>query len=497
MTKGEVRNMRSDRSWRRGWGLRALVLVVGLLAWFAESVAAERAWDAYRYQGAEHYEGYGPIEEQLEVNNPPVPTPVGRRLLREYIPGVAEEMRKWPAFFRDLSLNLHFRSYYFNRELPFRPPPPSGPDNFNQEAWALGGWVGVQSGWLLDTFRAGAVGYTTQPAYAPADRDGTGLLGPGQTGFAVVGQAYGQLKYQEYALLTGGRYLVNQGFVNPQDNRMIPNTFEGASLSGVFGPVEYYAGYLTAMKTRTADSFANMAAVAGVTTGENRGMAITTLNFDPAAGPAALSTLAGLQIFVGNYFVPDVFNTLYLNPEYRRPLNDDWRIGFGVQFLDQQSVRQQLRGSFSTWHVGARAELGWRGLTFLAMMSVTGPNSGVLAPYGGWVGYISLIETDFNLANEKAWETGFTYDWGGTTFKNFKIPGLWTSILYAEGFDIRAQAQNVPVGKRREADLFTVWRLPQVPGMQFRFLASMIQQEPQTRLFYDFRIILDLEIPLF
>jgi hypothetical protein len=121
----------------------------------------------------------------------------------------------------------------------------------------------------------------------------------------------------------------------------------------------------------------------------------------------------------------------------------------------------------------------------------------VLVPYGGWQGYISLIETDFNLANEKAWEIGVTYDWGGTTFPNFKIPGLWNSLLYAEGFGIKAEAQGVPVGKRRELDLFTIYRPPRIPGLQFRFLASAIHQEPIDRLFYDFRIILDLEVPLF
>jgi hypothetical protein len=461
---------------------------------FARSADLYRG--TYRYQGAERYEGYGPIEEQININNPPVPHVIGPRLLRDYIPGVAEEMQKWPAFFRDLVLDVHFRSYYFNRELPARPPPPGGPNTFNQEAWALGGWAGLESGWLLDTFRAGAVGYTSQPAYAPADRDGTGLLAPGQGSIVVLGQVYGQLKYQDYALLTGGRFLVNQGFVNPQDNRMIPNTFEGGAVTGVLGPVEYYAGYLTAMKQRNSDTFINMARAAGVTSGENRGMVLTALNLDPGA-IESLAPLQGLQIYFGNYFVPDIFNTFYFNPEYRRSLTEDWRVRFGVQVFDQRSVGEELRGAFTTWNTSARAEVGWRGLALVAMMSATGPNSGVLVPYGGWQGYVSLAETDFNLANEKAWEVGATYDWGGTTFKNFKIPGLWQSLLYAEGFGIKAQAQGVPIGKRRELDLFTVYRPPRIPGLQFRFLASGIQQEPESRLFYDFRIILDLELPLF
>jgi hypothetical protein len=68
----------------------------------------------------------------------------------------------------------------------------------------------LQSGWLLDTFRVGATGYTSQPAYAPADRDGTGLLGPGQSSIVVLGQAYAQLKYEDYALLTGTTQLYAQ-----------------------------------------------------------------------------------------------------------------------------------------------------------------------------------------------------------------------------------------------------------------------------------------------
>ena len=305
---------------------------------------------------------YGPIEDELIVNNPPIPEHVGPRLLRDNIPGVADEMRKWPSFFGDLELDLHLRSYYFNRELPLRPRPPSGPDTVIQEAWALGGWLDFQSGWLLDTFRVGATGYTSQPAYAPSDRDGTGLLGPGQSGLGVIGQAFAQLRYENYALLTGYRQLVNQGFVNPQDNRMIPNTFEGATLTGAFGPVEYYLGYLTAMKRRNADTFDNMATVAGVTTGQNRGLVLTSLNFTAAQGPASLAPLKGLEVYLGNYYVPDVFNTLYLNPEYRHDLTDDWRLRFGVQYFDQRSVGGELLGGFSTWQVGSRIEVGWRGL---------------------------------------------------------------------------------------------------------------------------------------
>ena len=162
---------------------RTGAVVLGGLALFVDVIAGGRVASADdRYLGAEHYEGYGPIEEQLNVNDPPIPEPIGPRFLRDNIPGLGETMQRWPAFFRDTSLDLHIRSFYFNRELPIRPRPPTGPATSPRRRgrWAAGS--AMQSGWLLDTFRMGAVGYTSQPAYAPDDRDGTGLLAPGQEG---------------------------------------------------------------------------------------------------------------------------------------------------------------------------------------------------------------------------------------------------------------------------------------------------------------------------
>jgi hypothetical protein len=464
----------------------ALALIVALLAGCDTAGAAER------------YEGYGPVEEYLtHPNDPPVPEPVGPRYLRD-IPRIGEAMKTWPAFFRDLELDLHFRTIYRNQDASGGRCTQAGcPDSIPREAWAVGGWLGLQSGWLLDTFRVGATGYISEPAYAPDSRDGTLLLGPGQTGIEVIGEAFAQLRYRDHALLTGYRQLVDQRFVNPQDNRMIPNTFEGATLTGVLGPVEYYAGYLTAMKTRNSDEFVNMAAAAGVTTGEDRGLILTSLDFAPGEGSGALAGLEGLAVYLGNYHVPDVFNTLFFNPEYRRALTEEWRLRLGVQFLDQRSVGSELRGDFSTWNVGARIEVGWRGLGVLGMMSATGPDRGLLKPYGATPAYVSLISTDFDRANEKAWEVGITYDWGGTTFPALRVPGLFTSLLYGEGFDARSASGRVRLPTLREANVINVWRPPRVPGLQIRVFGSVSHESDKDELFHLVGIALDFEMPLF
>ena len=73
----------------------------------------------------------------------------------------------------DAVATIHFRSYFLDRANPGlrnRPIP-------NSAAWAAGGWLGYETGWLYDVLKLGAVGYTSQPVWAPADRGGrVGLL---------------------------------------------------------------------------------------------------------------------------------------------------------------------------------------------------------------------------------------------------------------------------------------------------------------------------------
>jgi len=104
-------------------------------------------------------------------------------------PGAAGA-RARPALPRAQERSL--RTFYFNRHQP------DGTDN---EALAAGGWLGYRSGWLLDTFAIGATLYGSAPLYAPDDRDGTLLLKPGQEGYYVPGEAWGALRYKDYARL--------------------------------------------------------------------------------------------------------------------------------------------------------------------------------------------------------------------------------------------------------------------------------------------------------
>jgi hypothetical protein len=177
---------------------------------------------------------------------------------------------------------VHFRSYYFNRIKP---------DDSINEAWAFGGWISYQSGWLLDTFAMGASLYGSAPLYAPDDRDGTLLLKPGQKGYYVPAEAWGALRYEDYALLKGYRQQVDQTYINPQDNRMTPNTFEGLTLGGKFDWVKYLGGFLWKIKPRNSDEFISMSQQAGGGTNSNDGVGLFGVRLTPIAPFAFTGTI--------------------------------------------------------------------------------------------------------------------------------------------------------------------------------------------------------------
>ena len=105
----------------------------------------------------------------------------------------------------------------------------------SQEAFAAGGALSLTTGWWRDTLQLGVTGYTTQPVFAPNGAGNTGLLRPDGEGLSVLGQAWARVKYGP-ATATFFRQALQLPFINGNDSRMIPNTFEAYQLES--GTVE-------------------------------------------------------------------------------------------------------------------------------------------------------------------------------------------------------------------------------------------------------------------
>src|SRR6266576_2892230 len=138
------------------------------------------------------------------------------------------EFRQWRLerrrqALKDTKFEFNLRSYYLDR---------SDFSGAEKQAWAIGGWLGVKTGYFLDHIAFGATVYTSNPIYAPDDRDGTLLLAPGQNGYTVLGEFYAELRIIKDLGITVGAKGYDTPFINRNDTRMTPNTFEAIVLQG-------------------------------------------------------------------------------------------------------------------------------------------------------------------------------------------------------------------------------------------------------------------------
>ena len=300
---------------------------------------------------------------------------------------------------------MRSRSYLFDRQ-NLAPP--------NAAAAVSGGWIGLQTGWFYDALQLGAVGYTTQPLWAPQGNgttsNGTLLLKPGGYGFFTLGQAYASARWQKQTVTVFRQYL-DELEVNPRDDRELPQTFEAYALRGALGPVNYFAGYVAAMKPRDYSAFINMGEAAG-TPNVNRGMALFSAKY---------GSMNDIQVRASTYYVPDILRSSYADVGGTIRVNDDLRVALAAQFAVQGSNGMNLLTGrpFSTFWGGFRADAYWGPVAFRLSYTQIGSAANWRNPYGIFIGYNKMQSLDFNRAGEMAVTAGASYD-----FKSTGLPGV-------------------------------------------------------------------------
>lgn len=404
-----------------------------------------------------------------------IPLPPQTGFLERTFPSVREGMNRLPPFFRDSVLTLHSRTFYFNRQ---------NDDGTANEALATGGWLQYVSGWLADSVAIGATYYTSLPLYAPDDRGGTLLLAPGQSAIGTFGEAWAALRYKEYALLKGYRQRIEDGYVNPQDIRMIPHTFEAVTLSGKVAWVGYDLGYVWNIKARDSNDFISMSRQAGAG-GDDEALIVSSITLTP---------IKGLSLYAGNFYGIDVFNTAFAKAEYTWEVTEGVKLQFGMQYTDQRGVGDKRLGEFGTWNAGGGMRLLWRGLSVGVAAHATSDEESIRSPWGSWPGYLSLMVTEFDRANEKAFGIGLKYDFGGSLLP-FEVPGLLFQVLYAHGVDRIDPVTRAAQPTTRETNLDITYNVPGIKGLSLRF-RNAYADRGKSDLVKDFRFIINYELNL-
>jgi hypothetical protein len=472
--------------WLVGRQLQAVMVAVFLTV--ALGFLAMLPFGSAPVMAQEYIRNKEPVPESVDQVTSPIELAFKERpKIPRFYPWLKDQLKDTPPFFRDTKLDLNIRSYYF-----YRDNYPGSSPQIN-EAWALGGAFSYRSGWFLDHFSLGSVLYTSQPLYAPDDKDGTGLLMPGQQGYTVVGQIFGRVKLFEDNFINIYRYEYNTPFINEDDSRMTPNTFEGYTFTGAYGGKDgapgfnYGFGYIDKIKPQNSDHFISMSQAAGAEV--KRGV---------FAGEGKVS-YQGLTFGAINYFSNDIINIFYTEGSYKLPklpFTDRLGLLFSAQFTDQRSVGEDLLtgSSFSTHQVGVKSDISYGGAILTLGYTHTSRGANMQNPWGGYPGYTSVQVRDFDQAGQNAFMVKGSYD-----FTRLGLQGVAAYALFVHGWGSVNPSTKAPVPNENEIDADAQWR-PQwkfLKNLWFRVrYANVHQYEAPKNSLNDFRVIVNYDFPL-
>jgi hypothetical protein len=417
-------------------------------------ITAQFAYAAPEYIQSEQT-APGSVDESLESSEhafkPPEPVPVFSRM---------------GDVFREGTLDLQLRNYYFHRLRDADP---------NIEAWAQGGGLTYDTPWWKNRLRLGATLYTSQKLYAPADKDGSKLLEPGQKSFSVPGQAYLEARLYRDLSLRAYRQKFSLSYLNGNDSRMVPNTFEAVKLYDFSGEhLVYGLAQTWRMKKRDATNFISMTEAAGID-GPDR--AVST-----AAARYTFSN--GANVGLVNHYGRDFMNIFYSEANSRARLIEGLGLQFSAQFTRQNSVGDQLGGDFDTRSWGAKLAASYAGLVLSLAHTSTANNAGIQSNWGGSPSYLSLMIKDFDRAGEDAWLVGLSSD-----FRIFGENAFSAFINYAWGDTPDHGSKANPDQSELDVTLDYKPEAGTVKGLWFRLRGAFVDQDSGGTDLQDIRFI--------
>jgi hypothetical protein len=395
-------------------------------------------------------------------------------------PWLKDQLKDTPPVFRDTKLDLNLRSFYFDRNKP---------GNVENEAWAIGGAASYRSGWIADLVSGGATFYWSQDAYGPEDKDGTLLLKPGQEDYWVVGELYGKVKLAPDNFLNLGRYGgYNTPFLNRNDTRMTPNTFQGYTLTGAYKvedsdlSLKYGGGYIDKIKLRNADHFVYMSTAAGANV--DRGVALGggVVQY----GPFYLGAI--------DYYSPDIINIGYTEARATTKATEDLGLLLALQYSDQRSVGDdKLSGSyFSTRQFGVKGEASYLGAILTLSYTITADDADMQTPWGGYPGYTSVQVQDFDFANQQAFLVKASYD-----LSKLRLDGVSAYALFVHGWSQEDPSTGDSVPNQDEYDANLQWTpkgIAMIDGLSLRLRYALVHNwEGPGNDIHDIRVIVNYD----
>ncbi len=304
-------------------------------------------------------------------------------------------------------LNAHFRSYYMNRKYDHSP---------DGEALAVGGWIDWQSSSWKNFASIGATAYTSQKLYADDEYNHTTLLQNGEQSYGGISNIYLQLDHDELSARFG-RFEINDPYMNTNDARMIPYSFQGGQVTYAINDEWMLGvGHFTEVKSDISTSYDHLYEFADIE-GKNHGVSTFGVRY------AKTDTNTGGLFY---QHAPDFMDTAYIDYEHEILSLDNGMVALAGQYTRQESVGAQLDGDFAIDYFGTR--LTWQQgiVTTQAAYTYYSDTDDMRFPWGAVPGYTAVQWSNSNRAGEKGSLIGIGFD-----LSEMLTPGLvFSTSLY-------------------------------------------------------------------
>lgn len=377
--------------------------------------------------------------------------------------------------FADTKFDVQARSFFMDRD-KF--------DNSEAASWAIGGYAGLKTGYFRERIAFGGTVYTSQKVDGDIDKDGAGLLAPGQDSYTVLGELYTEIIVAEGMSATIGRRGIDTPYINRNDTRMTPQTFEYIALQGIVGDVgaptwKYGFGYFDQIKVKNSDDFVSMSEQAGAPDGVDEGVYVGGGTFRHG----------NFTIGAVDYYSDDIINIFYTESTFAVPVSDQVKLKFAAQYTDQTSTGDDLLtgDDFDAASFGIKGEVAVGPSLFTLAWTSTDDGTSMKSPWGGYPGYTSVQVEDFNRTGEDAWMARAAYAFPADT-------GFSVYALYVDG----SRPDDPTLFAKSEYNLNLQWA-PQIAwakGLSLRLrYARVSQDDPGDTELDDFRFIVNYDPP--
>ncbi|RJX35937.1 MAG: outer membrane porin, OprD family, partial [Desulfarculus sp.] len=284
-------------------------------------------------------------------------------------------------------------------------------------------------------------------------------------------------------LVRAFRQELHTPFLNPQDNRMVPVTYEALTLINKDLPHTKLAfSHVTGIKGRTDSTFSSPSQAAGLT-GASEPLTLAGAVFAP-------NQVWTLQLW--DYFSHQFMNTVYFQADAA------WSLGGvilrpSLQVIQQRDVGRALGGGFDTYALGGQVALGWRGATFLLAYTMVDDSHPILQPWANYPGFTSMIELNNNQAGMDAWMLGLVWDLGPLGLQGLKLSGYYSDARSPNSGPLASPDQ-------REWDLILSYQFRgRLQDLKLTVKYAQVDQQPilSGQDYRDLRLILNWNCNLF